>query len=232
MRTCTKEGCGRKHVAKGLCSTHYNKAKYPSSVRHRKREVPCAACGATVLKYVGENRYQPTCSYRCRYFVTFGRWPAGQELVGPLPKPQRETVPPIVEIPSTSAGFLSGPCAWCGTAFTQDLRITGVPMRYCSKRCAKRQANARYDAIRGRFNISPRERLAIYERDAWMCQLCNEPVDPSLPPTHRWAATLDHVVCQSWTLIPDHSASNLRLSHRMCNSVRGDSNSDMSYRVA
>ncbi|MFC7330808.1 MULTISPECIES: HNH endonuclease [Nocardiopsidaceae] len=65
-------------------------------------------------------------------------------------------------------------------------------------------------------------RLAIYERDGWICQLCSEPVDPDLPYLDNWAASLDHIVCQAWTDEPDHSPENLRLAHRWCNSVRGD----------
>lgn len=72
-------------------------------------------------------------------------------------------------------------------------------------------------------NAVPRKvRLEIYERDAWTCQLCHEPVDPDLHPNDRMAATLDHVECQSWALVPDHSVDNLRLAHRACNSRRNN----------
>jgi hypothetical protein len=91
--------------------------------------------------------------------------------------------------------------------------------RFCSVQCAKNAGRAR----RGdRFQPSPKFRLAIYERDRWICQLCIEPVDPTLPQSDTWGATLDHIECQSWALFADHSAANLRLAHRWCNSVRGD----------
>jgi 5-methylcytosine-specific restriction endonuclease McrA len=90
--------------------------------------------------------------------------------------------------------------------------------RFCSDRCGKNASRART----GRFTIPPQVRSAIYERDAWTCQLCRSPVDPDLPPSDVWAATLDHIECQSWALVPDHSPENLRLAHRWCNSVRGD----------
>jgi 5-methylcytosine-specific restriction endonuclease McrA len=70
--------------------------------------------------------------------------------------------------------------------------------------------------------VAPPTRQAIYDRDGWVCQLCSAPVDPSLDPNDRFAATLDHVECQSWALIPDHSPKNLRLAHRACNSRRRD----------
>jgi 5-methylcytosine-specific restriction endonuclease McrA len=70
--------------------------------------------------------------------------------------------------------------------------------------------------------VPPQVRLAIYERDGWVCQLCHEPVDPDLDQSDVWGATLDHIECQSWALIPDHRPTNLRLAHRWCNSARGD----------
>jgi len=63
-------------------------------------------------------------------------------------------------------------------------------------------------------------RLSIYERDEYVCQLCLELVDMDLDPNDRMAATLDHIECQSWTSEPDHTAGNLRLAHRACNSRR------------
>lgn len=111
--------------------------------------------------------------------------------------------------------LIAGPCAWCRGGFVARAAIGAEPSLYCSRGCAS-------NANRRRFKIPPQVRAAIYERDRWICQLCNEPVDPNLPASHRWAATLDHIECQSWVLVPDNSPRNLRLAHRMCNSLRGD----------
>lgn len=70
--------------------------------------------------------------------------------------------------------------------------------------------------------ISRADRVAIYERDGWTCQLCLLPVDPSLSGRDRMGATLDHVEPRSAVLVPDHSPGNLRLAHRACNSARGN----------
>ena len=72
------------------------------------------------------------------------------------------------------------------------------------------------------FSIDPSVRYAIYDRDKWVCQLCMEPVDPTLVSPDPWSASLDHIECQSWVLVPDHSPANLRLAHRWCNSARND----------
>lgn len=73
-----------------------------------------------------------------------------------------------------------------------------------------------------RVQISKSDRLAIYERDGWVCQICSREVDKTLHPNHTFAATLDHVTARSMTLFPDDSPTNLRLAHRSCNSRRGN----------
>ena len=223
MKLCIVEDCGRKHVAKGMCQKHYLKQRRLVEGRvERKVQSACAGCGTSVTK-VPSNRYRPTCSYRCRYFVTYQRWPeAGRELVGPLPKPPRETVVAPTLVAGTTTRFLACSCMWCGDNFTHDLRVTGATPNYCTRRCARRAGRSRYQLRHGRFDIHPATRLGIYERDHWTCQLCMAPVDRSLPPEDKWSATLDHIECQSWTLLPDHSAGNLRLAHRVCNSIRSD----------
>lgn len=175
----------------------------------------CAHCGVTFRA----EQPQPFCSHQCHMRSRYG-WSTSTDLVrvGPSPAPpHRLGIAPTIDLtPRRSRVWCSGPCVWCGEDFTI---IDQTTARYCSNRCAKKAQRAVRD---DRFRIAPRERLSIYERDGWTCQLCGDPVDQNLLPSHRWAATLDHIECQSWALIPDHSAANLRLAHRMCNSTRGD----------
>lgn len=216
MKTCAVDGCVRKYRARGLCSTHYNATYQPD--RHRPRSTDCHGCGAR-FDWIGGGAKgsprRPTCSADCWYLVTFGRARPSSALVhvGRL-TPSRTTTTPTVVVAPTARGFVAGQCLNCGDAFVLDLRSTRNPGRYCSQRCLRRATR--------RFHVSDKVRQSIYERDDWICQLCTEPVDRNLNPQDLWAASLDHIVCQSWTLIPDHSPSNLRLAHRMCNSIRGD----------
>lgn len=75
--------------------------------------------------------------------------------------------------------------------------------------------------------IAPQVRLAVFERDGWLCQLCMEPVDRDAAPNGDRYPSLDHIVPQSKG--GTHLASNLRTAHRWCNSVRGaeDYHSDL-----
>lgn len=63
-------------------------------------------------------------------------------------------------------------------------------------------------------------RSAVYERDAWTCQLCFDPIDKVTAPNSDWAPSLDHILPAS--LGGSDDIENLRATHRWCNSVRSD----------
>ena len=63
--------------------------------------------------------------------------------------------------------------------------------------------------------VDPKLRHALYERDNWICQLCNKPIDMDAHWNTNYAPSLDHIVPQSHMLIPDHRPSNLRTAHRL-----------------
>lgn len=68
--------------------------------------------------------------------------------------------------------------------------------------------------------IHPAKRLRIYERDGWVCRLCDLPVPRWLLGDKRdpLAPTLDHVVPRSRG--GGHEEWNLQLAHRRCNSAK------------
>lgn len=67
--------------------------------------------------------------------------------------------------------------------------------------------------------IDASTRRAIYERDGWVCQLCNGAIDFDAT-EHADRASLDHIVPQSHG--GSHDPSNLRMAHVGCNARRGD----------
>ena len=67
-------------------------------------------------------------------------------------------------------------------------------------------------------------RRSIYERDGWVCQLCEAPVDPGAT-AHAERASLDHIVPQSRG--GSHDPSNLRMAHVGCNARRRDRVDDL-----
>lgn len=180
----------------------------PPRAEHARQ---CEQCGSQFSSRNSEARF---CSMRC--LGDSRRKVYSRELVHIGPKATNEApATPLNVITGPKRTIINGPCAWCGEVFTA---ITFTQSRYCSKGCGRNAAKYRH----GRFVISQRARLTIYERDGWTCGICSEPVDPDAGPSDPWAATLDHIIPQSRARIPDHSPENLRTAHRWCNSVRGD----------
>lgn len=61
--------------------------------------------------------------------------------------------------------------------------------------------------------------LALAARDQYICHVCGQAVDMSLPYNDRMAPTRDHIVPRRAG--GSHAPSNLKLAHRGCNSRRG-----------
>lgn len=139
-------------------------------------------------------------------------------------------------------------CAECTAAKTADMReyVSNVRARdgvsptqkirpakptrscvECGNQTRSRNSVPRCKPCSLRFrrmvSISPADRAFIYERDAWICQFCLEPVEPGLPSSSPWQATLDHIVPRAKGGLDQ--PENLRLLHRYCNGVRSDSDS-------
>lgn len=185
--------------------------------RRKARGVPvesqfCSVCGDELKMSKHLEGVNPACK-PCRQ-----KTPAW--LINGLPGPrQRRARARLAKAaagrPSTGRVFTQGACNWCGEQF-----MSSGGSFFCSQGCRTSYRYSNSGSLS--FKISPLERQAIYERDGWVCQLCNRPVDPDLGHREPWSASLDHVVPQSLMLVPDHSAQNLRLSHRLCNSYRRD----------
>lgn len=69
------------------------------------------------------------------------------------------------------------------------------------------------------YDIPHRVRRAVYERDDWVCQICGDAISREFDPYDRLAPSLDHIVPRS--VSADHSESNLRMVHVICNIRRG-----------
>jgi 5-methylcytosine-specific restriction endonuclease McrA len=61
----------------------------------------------------------------------------------------------------------------------------------------------------------PVDRVAVFDRDGWICGLCGEPVDKSLEWPDAMSVSLDHVVPLSRG--GDHSYANVQCAHLGCN---------------
>lgn len=57
--------------------------------------------------------------------------------------------------------------------------------------------------------------VALFERDNWLCHLCEEPIQPHRRCPDPLAATIDHVVPLS--LGGRHTWDNVKAAHAFCN---------------
>jgi len=84
----------------------------------------------------------------------------------------------------------------------------------------RKQRRAQGNPIRKHSGwISDKNRIAVYERDGWTCQICGEPVDRDADPKSDWYPSLDHIVPRSKG--GANTLDNLRTAHRWCNCIRG-----------
>lgn len=216
---CVADGCGSPATVKNLCLTHYSYRYRQQSGYVRKnypKPVKRFVCTFCAVEFETQESVASYCSRECHRHDRLACSPSREvELQRSSARRLRAWVG--LTLPSHNRPFVVGPCAHCGETF-----VSRTDSKYCSKTCASRAAwKRRYD-LRGEFYVSPRERLAIYDRDGWDCQLCFEPVPPGVDVNDDLAATLDHIVPQSLQLIPDHSPQNLRLAHRACNVRRSN----------
>ncbi len=62
--------------------------------------------------------------------------------------------------------------------------------------------------------------IVVYDRDGWICGICEEPIDPALEYPDPLSVSLDHVIPVS--LDGPHSYANTRAAHLVCNERRGN----------
>ncbi len=173
---------------------------------NRKAQRVCTVCKSTVM--LEKQRAKTTaickqCSYKWK-----GIPPSTSTEIAKVRKP-RFYIPTVIP----GGTLYQGRCIDCGTAFwNRNLA------KYCNRTCKER-----YRAkLRGDW-ITLEDRLAIYERDNYTCQLCLLPVpkgyDYGLWGWSAHAPSIDHIIPRSKGG-PD-SPPNLQLAHSICNINKG-----------
>lgn len=100
--------------------------------------------------------------------------------------------------------------AFCGAPECLLARNRERQRRYMHERRARLLGNASEP-------FDPRE---VYDRDGWICGICDGAVDPALAFPASGSVSLDHVVPVSHG--GPHTRENTRCSHLGCNSKRGN----------
>jgi len=107
--------------------------------------------------------------------------------------------------------------------------------KFCSPECS---GSARFNTSRAsrrlRITVGGEEqlvtRVAIYERDNWVCQLCMKPIDRTLRYPEPMSASLDHIIPLSKG--GENSAENFQASHLVCNISVGNRKTQTQLRPA
>lgn len=205
-RTCAVDGCESPQAHLRMCTKHYTRFARNGDPLLRSKPKACVVCGA---EFVGYGR-QVCCSLDCRRakLLAYGRdYQTAKRAVSPAPR--------VPRVPT--------PCEYCGTVFGATKRRS----RYCSDECRAidrhranwKHLNARRARLRDAF-VEAFDRREIFERDGWVCQICLDPIDPSITWPHPMSASLDHI--EPVSRGGEHSRANAQASHLTCNVRKGD----------
>jgi hypothetical protein len=117
-------------------------------------------------------------------------------------------------------------CSECGKPVTTVLGDTHKV--YCSTACAKRAENREHRRVRKeqmqRAFVEPVGLKTTYRTHQGWCAICGLPVPPTTESSNQWAATVDHITPLSKGGL--HKKSNCQLAHRLCNSLKQDTEDD------
>lgn len=126
-------------------------------------------------------------------------------------------------------------CKECGKTFIK--KYGDKRRKYCSNECQEKayRKTPGYKAAKRRRRYKRRmrknngivekfSREEIFKRDNWTCQICGEPVDPSLEYPDLMSASIDHIVPLSKG--GNHTKRNVQLAHFICNSRKSDGGTD------
>lgn len=176
--------------------------------------IKCPTCGHPFMRSCSSQRY---CSKLCRLSDRFGG-PRYCEVCGDRYLPTKPTQRAcgykcgiIVSGRKPRPNFCAVPWRQCASGDCGEWLIARGRRRFCSG-CAEIGIPS--------FSPSRKVRNAIYERDGWVCQLCDRPVDPGAAVASPESASIDHIVPRSlWPRNKKgvHSIANLQLAHLICN---------------
>jgi hypothetical protein len=193
---------GRK---RNYCSTRCRELARNEKVKSQRplKTVVCDRCGLIFLSKRKDARY---CSKEC------SRLDAPKRA-----KEQHERK--MQNRPATKTWT----CGWCKEDMVVPVSYLGTRAYHDQCRVEARQEQNRRKSAKRRGARWAKGRTFhrdIAERDNFICHICNETVDMSLPRTHRFGATVDHVVplAKGGTDEPD----NLKLAHWICNTRKSD----------
>lgn len=202
---CDVDECEKFVSAHGYCVKHYTRLlRHGDPVARLRGEVVagCRICpGCGVDKPLADYSSATGRCRRCKAEDTRTRRSV-------KPAPASETWPCT--------------CDRCGVTFMGNKRR----WRYCTRECFsanKNAANWKHYALRRSRKaaalVESFDRREIFERDGWICKLCDTPVDRDAQWPDPLMASLDHIVPLARG--GEHSRANAQTTHLGCNVRKG-----------
>jgi hypothetical protein len=240
--SCSVDGCGKPHRARGLCATHYNQAR--GADRHKPVTKPCAFCGRPCTRAGGGGRvHGQVCSDDCRTALThpvvalpqnhpaikfFDVMRVGysecEQCAGPVAHDARWQGPAKCPSCRRKPRFVAGYCAACGLAFVADRMAAHGHATFCSKACG----TGYHRRIRRRGDKRIGWRRLAEARGDLRCHICGDDCDPTdfeRRPDGAFVAGLtypsvDHI--HPLSRGGSNDLDNLALAHMLCNSWKSN----------
>lgn len=204
VEPCEIDGCVRVMKARGWCAAHYTRwlrtgsptTRFQGQVVDGKRICSLCRVDKDIALFSPNNSWCKRCT-------------------ADRVNERRPPRPPATGSPKA--------CDCCGATFMAN----GRRSRYCTPECSdahKNKANWRHvqkrrTRLRGN-DYEPFDRLEIFERDHWICGLCDEAIDPALACPDPGSVSLDHIVPVS--LGGPHVRDNVQAAHLGCNVLKGN----------
>jgi hypothetical protein len=118
-------------------------------------------------------------------------------------------------------------CKWCNEPVVVPYSMTGARKYHdaCKKQATRAKNRKKSVKRQGAKTQSNIVHEVIAERDNYVCHICGELVDMSLPRRSHYGATLDHVIPIAKGGLD--SEDNVKLAHWICNVRKSDKLGDL-----
>lgn len=199
---CSIVGCETPVKSRGLCGKHYRQAWRSGDLEgapRKRAEWRTDTVRVRQCRHCGEDtepsRHAVTQCSRCR-----------KDSRG------RECAEPDCDRPVRARNL-------CSMHYKREARADGriAPEPWSDRR--RNNYHARRALRAGSSSGEPFANSDVFERDGWVCGLCDEPVSRDAVYPDPLSASLDHVVPLS--LGGAHSLENVQLAHLSCNVRKG-----------
>jgi hypothetical protein len=166
-----------------MCATHYNQTQ-PG--RHGKQVVACAACGMQVERWGGGDKSRrPACSYACRCYLTWDRWPPSdaERAEVEAQRVRRAEARQAAKEEREARAFRphERECAWCGSIFMARMPHQVMCQLGCKIRAKAARRRAREAGASGTYTWS--EVTRVYLDIGSVCAYCHQSA-PNFEPDH------------------------------------------------